>query len=104
MKREIWVRMKDLFLDMQYKMLEVQSQFNEEAGFQKKYDDTQLSAIKEKLTALEKSFHEDYEALKNAVENPVKTPETASAGTSQSSSGGTTQTKAASSSGTAASK
>lgn len=72
MQRKIWTRMKDLFLAMQSKMLEVHASFNWESSFMKKYSDTQLSAIQDKVTELEKAFNDGIAALQDAIDNPVE--------------------------------
>lgn len=72
MQRKIWTRMKDLFLAMQSKMLEVHASFNWESSFNKKYSDTQLSAIQDKVAELEKAFNDGIAALQDAIDNPVE--------------------------------
>ena len=72
MQRKIWTRMKDLFLAMQSKMLEVHASFNWESSFMKKYSDTQLSAIQDKVAELEKAFNDGIAALQDAIDNPVE--------------------------------
>lgn len=71
MQRKIWTQMKELFLAMQSKMLEAQSDFNWESSFAKKYTDTQLTTIQEKVAELEKSFNEGISALQEAIESPA---------------------------------
>ena len=75
MQRKIWTQMKDLFLAMQSKMLDVHSSFNWETGFNKKYSDTQLTAIQDKVNELEKAFNTGIAELQDAIENPVEDSE-----------------------------
>ena len=72
MQRKIWTQMKDLFLFIQSVLLEVHSKFNWESSFNKKFTDTQLLAIKDKVTEMEENFRADIEALTEAIENPVE--------------------------------
>lgn len=72
MQRKIWTQMKDLFLFIQSELLEVHSKFNWESSFNKKFTDTQLLAIKDKVTEMETNFRADIEALTEAIENPVE--------------------------------
>lgn len=72
MQRKIWTRMKDLFLAMQSKMLDVHASFNWESSFMKKYSDTQLAAIHDKVAELEKAFYDGISALQDAIDNPVE--------------------------------